>query len=70
MLPRGTGERYGRAKSPGPRAQVRCTTWYGQPYGAFHDGPRKGRTVPVRTLRGAFGTFAALHLLWEHYTKV
>src|SRR6516165_12639153 len=60
-VPCGTGERYSRAKSLGPRAQVHCTTWYSLPYGTSPEGPRRGCTVPWRTLiRVARGTVCKL----------
>ena len=55
-VPPGTGERYGRPKRLMARAQVQRTTWYGLPYGACPEGPRRGRTVPHRTLSWARGT--------------
>jgi len=55
-VPRGTAKRYSRAKSLGPRAQVHCTTWYSLPYGTYPEGPRRGCTVPWRTLRVVRGT--------------
>src|SRR6516165_4993084 len=55
-VPRGTAKRCSRAKTLGPRAQVHCTTWYSLPYGTYPEGPRRGCTVPWRTLRGTGGT--------------
>jgi hypothetical protein len=55
-VPRGTGERYSRTKTLGPRAQLHRTTWYRLPYGTYPEGPRRGCTVPWRTLRVVRGT--------------
>ena len=49
-VPRGTGERYSRAKTLGARAQVHCPTWYSLPYGTSPEGPRRGCTVPWRAV--------------------
>jgi hypothetical protein len=49
-VPRGTAKRYSRAKSFGPRALVRCTTWYSLPYWTHPEGPRRAvlyRGVPL-----------------------
>jgi len=59
-VPRGAAKRYSRAKTLGPRAQVHCTTWYSSPYGTYPEGPRRGCTVPWRTLRVVRGTVCKL----------
>jgi len=55
-VPCGTAKRYSRLQSLGPRAQLHRTTWYRLPYGTSPEGPRRGCTVPWRTLRVARGT--------------
>ena len=55
-VPCGTAKRYSRLQSLGPRAQLHRTTRYSLPYGTHPKGPRRGCTVPWRTLRVARGT--------------